>query len=126
MKAVVHTNSNGDITVHMQGGLDYNTGVPFREELEMLTKENPTSTITLDMDSLDFVGSSGIGLFVETIISLNKLKAQIRLANVKTEFLRVFKLYDFDALSSLIQQFDDDDTEKLNIKFGNRRKTFQN
>ncbi len=126
MKAQIHTDSQGNIIVHMSGGLDYENSLPLRLELQELSKKNPASTITLDMNSLDFVGSSGIGIFVETLHILNKNKSQIKLSNVKTEFLKVFKLYNFDAFKLMEDQFDTDETENLNQKFGNRKQTFQN
>jgi anti-sigma B factor antagonist len=125
MKAHIHTDSHGNITVHMNGGLDYENSLPLRLELQELTTKNPTSTITLDMNSLDFVGSSGIGIFVETLHILNKNKEQIKLSNVKTEFLKVFKLYNFDAFQLMEKEFDTDETENLNQKFGNRKQTYQ-
>ena len=45
---------------------------------------------------------------------------------MKTEFLKVFKLYQFDAYKLIEAEFDTDETENLNQKFGNRKNTFQN
>ena len=126
MKAQIHTDSQGNIIVHMSGGLDYENSLPLRLELQELSQKNPACTITLDMNALDFVGSSGIGIFVETLHILNKNRDQIKLSNVKTEFLKVFKLYNFDAFKLIEHEFDNDDTENLNQKFGNRKNTFQN
>lgn len=126
MKAQIRTDSQGNITVHMNGGLDYENSMPLRQELTELTVQNPASTITLDMHSLDFVGSSGIGIFVETLQILNKNKSQIKLTNVKTEFLKVFKLYNFDAFQLMEAEFDNDETVNMNQKFGNRKNTYQN
>ena len=126
MKAQIRTDSEGNITVHMNGGLDYENSLPLRIELQDLSQQNPASTITLDMFALDFVGSSGIGIFVETLQILNKNKSQIKLSNVKTEFMKVFKLYNFDAFKLIEAEFDNDDTENLNQKYGNRKNTFQN
>ncbi len=127
MKARVHTDACGNITVHMEGGISYESTTPFKNEIETLMKKNPTSTITLDLNSLNFVGSSGIGIFIETLKILNEKKEQIKLANVKSEFLKVFKLYDHDdALQAMFDQFDNDDTIHLNQTFGNRSKTFLN
>ena len=126
MKARIRTDALGNITIHMEGGLDFENTVPLRKELEQLMDANPASTITLDLHQLEFVGSSGIGHFVETIHALNANREKIKLSNVKTEFMKVFKLYNFDAMEALIHEFDTDDTEELNTQFCNRRKTFQN
>lgn len=126
MKAQIRTDSLGNITVHMNGGLDFENSLPLRNELQELSTLNPASIITLDMQSLDFVGSSGIGFFVETLQILNKNKTQIKLTNVKNEFIRVFKLYNFDAFQLIESEFDNDETENLNKKFGNRKNTYQN
>ena len=126
MKARIQTDATGNITVHMEGGLDYDTTVPLRRELESLLKDNPSSQITLNLNKLDFVGSSGIGHFVETIESLNNRRDQIRLSGVSSEFMKVFKLYNFEALEAIIHEFDNDETDTLNTRFGNRRNTFQN
>jgi anti-sigma B factor antagonist len=125
-KAQIRTDATGNITVHMEGSLDYETSSPFRKELADLIEDNPHVGITLDMNQLDFVGSSGIGVFVETVKSLNAKKDQIRLMNVKSEFLKVFKLYDMEAMEAIIHDFESDETETLNRVFGNRRNTFQN
>lgn len=125
MKAHINTDSTGNIIVHMSGSLDYENSIPLRQELHELSQKNPTCKITLDLNGLDFVGSSGIGIFVETLNILNKKKEQIKLSNVKTEFMKVFKLYNFDALSLLEQEFDTDETVNLNQKFGNRKHTYQ-
>ena len=120
MKAQIRTDSEGNITVHMNGGLDYENSLPLRTELQELTTQNPASKITIDMHSLDFVGSSGIGIFVETLQILNKNKSQIKLSNVKTEFMKVFKLYNFDAfklavISSINNIVFSSDLEKFDI-----------
>lgn len=125
MKAQIRTDSEGNIIVHINGSLDYENSIPLRQELDQLSSANPTCKITLDLNGLDFVGSSGIGIFVETLNILNKNRERIRLSNVKTEFLKVFKIYNFDAQSILEAQFDNDETENLHQKFANRKQTYQ-
>ena len=126
MKAQVRTDSCGNITIHMEGGLDYENSIPLRRELETMLETNPACTITIDMLRLDFVGSSGIGYFVETIKELNGDRSQIKISNVKNEFLKVFKLYDLDLMQVMVSDFDDDDTEFLSQKYAGRKRTFQN
>ncbi len=116
MKARVVTDALGNITVVMEGGLDFENSLPLREELEMITKNNPTCEVTIDMHALDFVGSSGINYFVETLQSLEKTSI-VRLSNVKGEFLRVFKLYGYDAYAKcLAEEFDAEQSESSPAK----------
>ncbi|MGB0454656.1 MAG: STAS domain-containing protein [Bacteriovoracaceae bacterium] len=126
LNAQVQTDSLGNIIVLMKGGFDYENTKHLENQLIHLTKENPTADITIDMNQVDFVGSSGIGLFVDIIQGLNDKKDQIRLMNVKSEFLKVFKLYADDAFEALVRSFDDDETEFLAQNYAARRKTFQN
>ena len=58
------------------------------------------STVTIDFEEVDFVGSSGIGTFVET---LKLLEAPIALVNVKSEFIKVFRLYNIQELNIFIE-----------------------
>lgn len=125
MKARVRTDATGNITIHMEGGMDYENIVPLKQELSTITSKYPTSQVTLDLTSLNFVGSSGIGIFVETIRAINKRRDQIKLSNVSPEFMKVFKLYNFDVMDVLINEFDSDDTE-LNQFYGLKGRTFQN
>lgn len=125
LHAKIHTTPTGDITVLMEGGLDYETSLPFREEIQDLMLSNPASTVTLDMNRVDFVGSSGISIFVETLRILGRKQGQLKLSNVKEEFVKVFKLYKLETLENLIDQFESDNTDEMNTLFGNRRRTFE-
>jgi len=129
MKANVLRDANGNIIVHMQGDLSYDNGQPLRIELQSIANSNPHSKITLDLSAIDFVGSSGICHFVETVKYLKETKkSNINLANVKPEFLKVFKLYSLNEADYVaeLMDFDNDETESLNSRFGNRNKTFEN
>ena len=126
MKAKVRTDSCGNIIVHMEGGLNYENTAPLKQELEALTKENPTAQITIDINRLDFVGSSGISFFVDTIKALNNKKDQIRISNANNEFIKVFQLYKLDMMTVLENEFDNDFTENLSQRFSNRKRTFEN
>lgn len=126
MRARVRTDAIGNITVYMDGDLDFENGLPLRAQLELLKQENPSSTITLDMDGISFVGASGIGHFAETLQALNEQRDQIRLTNVKKEFLKVFKLYNFEAMEIIIDQFENDETEMMASMSSGKKKTFQN
>jgi anti-sigma B factor antagonist len=126
LKARLRTDALGNVTVHMEGGLDYENGLPLRKELQEIVESHPAMAVTIDLNGLDFVGSSGIGHFVETIKLLNENKQRIKISNVKSEFLKVFKLYDLDLMSCLAEEFETDDTENLSQRFAGKKRTFQN
>lgn len=129
MKANVLRDANGNIIIHMQGDLNYDHSEPLRNELQAIAKANPNSKITIDIGAIDFVGSSGICHFVETVKFLKENRgANVNLSNVKPEFLKIFKLYSIneaDYVAELLN-FDNDETENLNTLYGNRSKTFEN
>jgi anti-sigma B factor antagonist len=129
MKANVLRDANGNIIVHMQGDLNYDHCSPLRHELQQIAKNNPNTKITIDLGAIDFVGSSGICHFVETLklIKENENKS-LGLSNVKPEFLKMFKLYSLNEADYVAEMvnFDNDETESLNQRFGNRSNTFEN
>lgn len=106
----------GNITIFLKGRLDYENSTTFKTELSSLLRINPSTIITIDMQGLDFIGSSGIGYYFNTIQSLNATKMQIHLTNVKTEFIKVFKLYDEKLANIKIQTTDTDAAPEVQIK----------
>ena len=125
MIARITTDSLGNLTVIMKGGMDYESVIPLKNELINLTTNHPCSVITLDLTSFKFVGSSGINIFVDTIKNLNQKNDQIRLANVSSEFLKTFKLYQFNALELMMDEVDNETTD-LNKFYGHKKRTFEN
>lgn len=129
MKANVLRDANGNIIVHMQGDLNYDHSLPLRNELQQIANSNPNAKITIDLGAIDFVGSSGICHFVETIKFLKEgRKANVNLTNVKPEFLKIFKLLSMNEADYVaeLMNFDSDETQDLNTRFGNRTQTFEN
>jgi len=129
MKANILRDALGNITVQMEGDLGYEHSIPFRQELKTLVDENPHSKITVDLGGLDFVGSSGICHFVETVEALNKgTNKRIGLANVSGEFKKVFRLFSFEEADMVWDELgiDETETKDLNSTFGNRKRTFEN
>lgn len=131
MKANILRDAMGNITVQMQGDLDYEHSNPLRSQLKQLSSENPHAKITVDLGGVDFVGSSGICHFVESIQLINKKKNdfnKMSLSNVSLEFRKIFKLYSIDEAELIWDQFelDDDKTSHLASEFGARKRTFEN
>jgi anti-anti-sigma factor len=85
--------------VSMEGRLDFETAGPLREDLGKLLRQARTDTvprkIIVNCENLEFVGSSGISSFVQTLKEFNaNAPIRPRYCNVKSEFKRVIKAYD--------------------------------
>ncbi len=129
MKANILRDANGNIIVHMQGDLNYDHSLPLRNELQSIADSNPNSKITIDLGAIDFVGSSGICHFVETVKFMKEGRnAMVNLTNVKPEFLKIFRLLSLNEADYVaeLMNFDTDETDNLNTRFGNRNQTFEN
>lgn len=131
VKANILRDAYGDIIIQMQGDLAFEHSIPLRSQISDLIKDNPQAKVTVDMAGIDFVGSSGICHFIETITLINGTKAlheKIRISNVSSDFQKVFRLFTQEEAELLFDSFDmdSDETESLNSKFGNRKHTYQN
>ena len=127
MKVQIERDANGNIIIQMRGDISYENTAPLREKLQNILYQNPTADITLNMQNVDFVGSSGIGQFVETLKSINQQHTKVRLSNVRSEFIKAFQLYQLTEqdLRAIIDDFDNDQTEGMGVNYG-RLRTFQN
>lgn len=91
---------NGDtFVVTMDGRLDFETHVPLREDLTRLVKQAKTDStpkkFIFNLEKLEFVGSSGISSFVQTLKEFNaSVSTKPRYCHVKSEFKRVIKAFD--------------------------------
>lgn len=87
------------IVVEFDGRLDFETAIPLREELSKLLNQTKTDSapkkLIVNMENLEFVGSSGISSFVQTLKDFNTAApTKPRYCNVKSEFRRVIKAFD--------------------------------
>lgn len=91
---------NGDtVIVSMDGKLDYETHLPLREDLDQIIHNTHTDSaptkIIFNLEKLEFVGSSGISAFIQTLRDFNSSSpTRPRYCNVKSEFKKVIKAFD--------------------------------
>jgi anti-anti-sigma factor len=107
-----HIKKNGDtIIVTMDGLLDFGTHVPLREDLTKLMGQTQSDSvpkkIIFNLENLEFVGSSGISSFVQTLKEFNaNSPTRPRYCNVKSEFKKIIKAFDE---TELFEFFEDED-----------------
>ena len=104
LEAKIHTNALGDIIIHLYGDLSLEGQRKLNQEIDEIRKQHPYSKITLDLTSLDFVGSSSITTFVELLQDWHKKEPhKFQVENIKNEFLRLFEVYNFDITPMLAE-----------------------
>jgi anti-anti-sigma factor len=104
------------IIVSMDGRLDFETNQPFREDLGKLITKSKAGTdsspkkIIFNFENLEFVGSSGISAFVQTLKDFSQSSpTRPRYCNVKSEFKRVIKAFDEE---DIFEFFDNEERAK--------------
>jgi anti-anti-sigma factor len=102
MKTKIH--KTGDtVVITVDGKLDFEAQEPFRQDMTKLVSQVKTDTsprkIIFNMEKLEFVGSSGISAFVQTLKDVNsRAPMKPRYCNVRSEFRRIMKAFDEEDL----------------------------
>ena len=99
------------IIFEMKGKLDFGTHIPLREELsQIITDANSDplpKKLIFNLENLEFVGSSGISSFVQTLKEFNThFPTRPKYCHVKTEFRKIIQAFDEAAL---FEFFDSED-----------------
>ena len=67
----------------------------FKEEMNKLLNEDITH-ITVDLDNVELVDSSGVSVFITMQNSLNKSNGKLKAINLSSDILKMFKIMRLD------------------------------
>ena len=81
------------IILELEGNLDFETTLQFREKCRDLIKKTNTQRVVFNMEKLKFVGSSGINQFIKILKECNTRKEKPKLCHVSSEFSKMFRAY---------------------------------
>ena len=104
---------DGDtLVVHMDGYLDFENQIPLRDNLIELANQTTKGTrkprkIIFNLENLEFVGSSGISAFIQTLKEFDACThTRPRYCHVKSEFQKLMKAFDE---TNIFEFFEDED-----------------
>lgn len=120
LTARITSNSLGNISILLEGELEIESCIILKKQLSHLAKTSQASTLTLDFHRLEFVGASGIGHLVEIVQMLITCHPQVKMSNLRIEFIRVFKLYNFDPTAYLVEDFILENEAEAPVKFSRK------
>jgi anti-sigma B factor antagonist len=89
--------------LELEGRLDASTVNNLRDKLKNLIQHNH-SNIVLDLGNISFIDSSGIGILVASLRSINEINGDIKISNVKDHVRSIFEL---TRLHHIFEIFDD-------------------
>lgn len=108
MQAQIYKKDN-IVIINLSGLVDIETSQAFRE---ICLKKISDEKVVLNLSDLNFVGSTGIVPFIETIKLLKqKNKNNIKMCKVKSEFKRIFNV----NLSQDIELYNDIDSAVISF-----------
>lgn len=103
----VNRNDRDNVSVLLLSGfLDAHTTPQFEEGLQALIKEKRYKII-VNLNSLDYISSAGLGVFMGFIEEIREQGGDIKLSNLSEKVFKVFDLLGFPALFEI---FDEEDT----------------
>ncbi|RJG25664.1 STAS domain-containing protein [Paenibacillus thiaminolyticus] len=86
------------VTVHLQGDLDLAAAGEFRSLLEPIVND-PALDLTLDLQKLTYIDSTGIGILISVLKLRKEQQAQFRIVHVPQQ---IQKLFDMTGISKFL------------------------
>lgn len=99
---IIRARQEGNTVIfNLEGHLDFETIVQFEESCKKVLNQVTAPRIVVNMESLKFVGSSGINQFVKVLKTINHQSLKPKLVKVSPEFEKILR-----ALETVRNPFD--------------------
>lgn len=99
---IIRARQEGNTVIfNLEGHLDFETITNFEVSCNRVIEKNSEHRIVVNMQSLRFVGSSGISQFVQVLKTMNRRESKPKLVSVSSEFEKILR-----ALESSRNPFD--------------------
>jgi len=92
MNLNIQVKDNGNQkTMYITGEIDIYTAPKLKRELLNLTK-NSGVTVNVDMDNVNYMDSTGLGVFISAVKSTKENNSYLKLVNLHERVLRLFEI----------------------------------
>jgi anti-sigma B factor antagonist len=103
---ILEERSDNIVVLKLSGRLDATTAKDVKERVGEIIKNNNVNLV-IDMGGVDFIDSSGLGVLVASLRSVNKVGGDIKIAALQDQVRAIFEL---TRLHRLFEIFDDSST----------------
>ncbi|MCI0496582.1 STAS domain-containing protein [candidate division KSB1 bacterium] len=102
------TETNNDILVvsPMEKRLDANVAIEFKENLINMIKEEKKYRILIDLKSVDFIDSSGLGAMISALKTIGK-NGELKLVNPRSQVKDIFNLTRLNLVFNIFDNLDE-------------------
>lgn len=87
-------------TCILTGEIDAYTAPDLKEALLPLTAQ-PGQVVEVDLENVNYMDSTGLGVFISALKSAKENEAQLKLINLQDRVLRLFKITGLDEIMDL-------------------------
>ena len=84
--------SEGILNIKLNGEIDHHSAVSVRSEIDAKIYEQRPKSLVMDLSSIDFMDSSGLGLIMGRYALMQKLGGEFCIENPSERALKIFEL----------------------------------
>ncbi len=91
MRIVSNNLENGELLVKIEGEVDVYTSIDLKKELTKLV-EADEKNIIIDLENVNYMDSSGLGVLVALLKELKKIGGELKLISLPVSVKKIFDL----------------------------------
>ncbi len=100
---ITKRNSGDAVIIDVSGSLDIYTATDFKTFLQSNINAQ-TSKIIVNMEKLNYIDSSGIGMLIKSLNYVKEWNGQLQLANLRDSLQKIFKVAGLTAYFQFITE----------------------
>lgn len=89
---VTHEKKRGEVVVRLRGELDHAAAQQIRPQVDKLLEDPGVKRLVFDMEGLNFMDSSGIGVILGRYRIMNRRGGQVYVKSVGGQIDRIFQM----------------------------------
>ncbi len=101
MEKIRFSYENSTLTVKIIGDIDHHSAKGVRESMDSLIFEKKPSLVLMDLSSVEFMDSSGLGLILGRYTTCEEIGAEFRITRPAPSVLRILELAGIERLMKI-------------------------
>ena len=99
---IIYTSQNEETTVKLSGEVDHHGAKSARETIDGIIREESPQTLIMDMSSVTFCDSSGLGLIMGRYKKMNELGGSLLIKRPTEAVEKIIRISGLDRLIKIV------------------------